>query len=30
MELDADADGFRDVRDRIAQLTRAQTGSHSG
>lgn len=30
MELDADADDFRDVRDRIAQLTRAQTGSHSG
>jgi tetratricopeptide (TPR) repeat protein len=30
MELDADADGFRDVRDRIAQLTRAGTGSHSG
>jgi lipopolysaccharide biosynthesis regulator YciM len=30
MELDTDANGFRDVRDRIAQLTRAQTGSHSG
>ena len=30
MELDADAGGYRDVRDRIAQLTRAQTGSHSG
>ncbi len=30
MELDADADGYRDVRDRIAHLTRAQTGSHRG
>ena len=30
MELDADADGYRDVRDRIAQLTRAQAGSHRG
>jgi tetratricopeptide (TPR) repeat protein len=30
MELDSDAGGYRDVRDRIAQLTRTQTGSHSG
>ena len=27
MELDADAAGYRDVRDRVAQLSRAQAGS---
>jgi tetratricopeptide (TPR) repeat protein len=30
MELDADAGGYKDVRDRIVQLTRTQTGSHRG
>ena len=30
MELDVDAGDYRDVRDRIAQLTRTQTGSHRG
>jgi tetratricopeptide (TPR) repeat protein len=30
MELDVDAGGYRDVRERITQLTRAQTGSHRG
>ena len=30
MELDAEAGGYRDVRDRITQLTRTQTGSHRG
>jgi tetratricopeptide (TPR) repeat protein len=30
MELDSDSGGFRDVRDRITQLSRTQTGSHSG
>ena len=28
MELDADSGGYRDVRSRIEQLARAQTGSH--
>jgi tetratricopeptide (TPR) repeat protein len=30
MELDADAGGYRDVRSRIDNLTRAQAGSHGG
>ena len=30
MELDSESGGYRDVRDKITQLTRTQTGSHSG